>query len=155
MNSLTFWDVIGRIIPEAFVFIWAFYSLTKTKFDLKKYLLASISMSIIMYVVKILPIHFGIHTVLIAIAYIFINIFICEIHIIKSILVTIGAIIIEFICEIIDLLIIKHIFKINTELLINDPILKFSYTFPTFILFICIIIGIKYLINRKFLKYIS
>lgn len=140
--------LIGRVIPETLSFVWAFYTLSQTKIIMNRYFLSVITMVILICGVKLLPIHFGIHTLLLMVGIIIVNIFINKIDIIKSILVTLSVIIIEFISEIIDLFILQYLFKADTEYIFSNPQLKVLYGFPTFIFFVFFIIILKSLINK-------
>lgn len=140
--------LIGRVIPETLFFVWAFYSLSQTKLIINRYFLSVIIMVILICGIKLLPIHFGIHTLLIMVGTIIVNILINKIDTIKSILVTIGVIIIEFISEIIDLYILQYIFKVDTAYAFSNSQLKVLYGLPSFFFFIVFIVILKFLINK-------
>jgi hypothetical protein len=140
--------LIGRIIPEALFFVWAFYTLSQTKIKLKRYFLSSIIGVMLVCGVKLLPIDFGVHTLILIAGYIITNVVINQINIIKSIVVTLGVIIIEFICEIIDLFVIENIFKANTEYIFSNSQLKILYELPSFLFFVLFIIIVKFLISK-------
>lgn len=138
----------GIVIPEGLFFVWAFYTLSQTRISINRYFLSVIINVILVCGVKLLPIDFGVHTLLLIVAYIITNIVINKINVIKSIVVTISVIIIEFICEIIDLFIIQHLFKSNAEYIFSNSILKVLYGFPSFLLFVFFIILLKFLIKK-------
>lgn len=155
MLEISLIDLIGRIIPEAFFFVWAFYTLSQTKIQVKRYFLSVIIMVILICGVKLLPIHFGIHTLLLIVAYIITNIIINKINIIKSIVVTIGVIIIEFICEIIDLFIIQYLFKADIDYVFSNSQLKVLYALPSFLFFVCFVLLLNFSIHKIVNKKIS
>ncbi|HEX9026960.1 MAG TPA: hypothetical protein VF839_10940 [Clostridium sp.] len=155
MLEISLIDLIGRTIPEALFFIWAFYTLSQTKIQVKRYFLSVIIMIILNYGAKLLPIHYGVHSLLIIVGLIITNNIINKINIIKSILITLGVFIIEFICEIINLLIIQYLFKADINYVFSHSELKVLYALPSFLFFICSILLLNFLIckivNKKVL----
>lgn len=148
MLEISLIDLIGRTIPEGLFFVWAFYTLLQMKIELNKYFLSAVLIIILICGVKLLPIHFGVHTLLIMVGIIIINIVINRIDIIKSILLTIGVIIIEFVSEIIDLAILQYLFKVDTAYIFSNSKLKVLYGLPSFLFFIFFILILKFLINK-------
>ena len=57
MIKLSFLELIIRVIPEEAIFIWACYILSKTKFQLNRYLLSTILLALTTYIVRSLPIN--------------------------------------------------------------------------------------------------
>lgn len=145
--------LIGRIIPETLFFVWAFYTLSQTKIIIHRCFLSIIIMVVLICGIKLLPIHFGIHTLLVMVGIVIINIFINKIDIIQSIVITISVIIIEFISEIIDLFVIQYLFKVDTVYAFTSTELKILYSLPTFLFFTIFVIMLKFLMN-KVKKYI-
>lgn len=148
MLEISLIELIGRTIPEGLFFVWAFYTLLQIKIELNKYFLSAILIIILICGVKLLPIHFGIHTLLIMVGTVTINIVINKIDIIKSILVTIGVIIIEFVSEIIDLAILQYLFKVDTAYIFSNSKLKVLYGLPTFLFFTFFVVALKFLVNK-------
>lgn len=148
MQEISLIDLIGRTIPEGVFFVWAFYTLSQTKIEINRYFLSVIIMIALNYVTKLLPIHYGVHTLLIMVGLVATNIIINKIDIIKSILVTIGVIIIEFISEIIDLAILQYLFKVDAAYIFSNSQLKVLYGLPSFLFFILFILILKFLINK-------
>jgi len=148
MLEISLIDLIGRTIPEGLFFVWAFYTLSQMKIELNKYFLSAVVIIILICGVKLLPIHFGVHTLLIMVGIVIINIVINRIDIIKSILLTIGVIIIEFVSEIIDLAILQYLFKVDTAYIFSNSKLKVLYGLPSFFFFIFFILILKFLINK-------
>ncbi|WP_180277925.1 hypothetical protein [Clostridium sp. LS] len=140
--------LVGRVIPESLFFVWAFYALSQTKMKIKRYLLSAIIGVVVICGVKLLPIDFGVHTLISMTGYIITNVLINKISIVKSIIVTLGVTIIEFICEIMDLFIIQNILHGNTEYIFSDSKLKILYGAPSFIFFILFVFVLRFLINK-------
>ena len=149
MFQISLIELIGRTIPEGLLFVWAFYTLSQTKIQLNRYFLSVLIMVILSQGSKLLPIHSEVHTLLILVGLIITNVLINKINTIKSILVTLSTTIIEFICEIINLLLIQYLFKVDTEYIFSNSKLKVLYGLPSLILFVFFIILIKLLINKR------
>ena len=148
MFEMSLLFLIGRVIPESLLFAWAFYTLSQTKMHLKRCFLSVIIMVILSFGINLLPIHYGVHTLLTMVGLVITNIVINKISTIKLITVTFGTIIIEFICEIIDLLTLQYFFNIDTEYISSNAQLKILYGLPSLVLFLLIIILVKVIINK-------
>ena len=124
MLKISFLELIIRAIPETAIFMWACYILSKTKFQLNRYLLSTILLAVISYIVRSSPISLGINTVLLLAVMIVININVNKISIIKSISVSVCVIILESICEVMNVLMIKYLFKTDLTKVFSNPMLK-------------------------------
>lgn len=140
--------LISIVIPEGLLFAWAFYTLSQTKIKMKRYFFGVIINLGLVYIVKLLPIDFGVHTLLLIAANILINITINKINVITSIVVTISTFIIKFICEVIDFAAISYLFKGNTEYIFSNSIFKVLSALPSFIFFIFFIFLVEFLIKK-------
>ncbi|BCZ45910.1 hypothetical protein psyc5s11_19770 [Clostridium gelidum] len=152
MFEMSLLFLIGRVIPESLLFAWAFYTLSQTKIHVKRCFLSVIIMVILACGINLLPIHCGVHTLLTMVGIIITNIVINKISTIKSITVTFGTIIIEFICEIIDLFTLHYFFNVDTEYIASNAQLKILYGLPSLLLFVLIIILLKAIIIKIEIK---
>ena len=155
MFEMSLLFLIGRVIPESLLFAWAIYTLSHTKMHLKRYFLSVIIMVVLAYGINLLPIHYGVHTLLTMVGLIITNIVINKISTIKSIVVTFSTIIIEFICEIIDLLTLHYFFNVDTEYIASNAQLKILYGLPSLLLFLLTIFLVKVIINKIEIKKIT
>ncbi len=155
MLQITWFEFIVRGIPEAFLFVLAVYAFSKTKINIKKYLLSVLLFSISVYLIRLLPIQYGIHTILNLIALIILSSSINKIDIIKSIQGGIIIIILGFIFEGINAFFIQVVLKIDLNGIMNNPTLKTLYGLPS-LLFPVIFVVIYYLrlSKRKELRYV-
>ena len=155
MHKLSIVEFVFRGLPEGFLVIFAMYSFSKTAIDIKRYILSSILFATLIYSIILLPIHYGVSTILSIISLIVLSVNINKIDIIKSIQVGIISTILEFICEGINVLIIQYIFKKDVNFIFNQPNLKVLYGAPSLIIFGCIVI-IYYirLLRRKDLRHV-
>lgn len=148
MLKLPLLELFARGIPEAFLFILAAYVFSKSMFNIKKYFLSSMLYAALVYLIRFLPIQYGVNTILTVIVLIAVNTFINNLDIVKSIQIGIISIILEFICEGINVFIIQYVFKANINYVFNNPDLKVLYGIPSLFIFGCIII-IYYIAIKK------
>ncbi len=64
MLKLSIVEFVARAIPEAFLLIFAVYTFSNTRMNKKNYLLSSFLMLIMIFIIRSLPISYGIHTIL-------------------------------------------------------------------------------------------
>lgn len=128
-----------RCIPESLLYICVSYLFARKKIDKKSYFISSMLFAIVSYLVRKLPIHFGVHTIIIMIIYIIINILVNKIPIDKSISSILSGIILLLTCEWINLFILNNYLNINIQTMMNHPLMKILYMMPSLILFACFI----------------
>lgn len=152
LSLVEFW---GRALPEGFLFVFSLYAFSKTAINKRNYLVSSILMGVLIFIVKLLPIHYGVHTILNIILLIILSVNINRISIIKSIQGAITLIILQFICEGVNVFIIQYIFKADMKYIFSDSILKTLYGIPSLIIF-AVVMGVYYFIlfKRKRLKHV-
>lgn len=136
MLKITLLEFFLRGLPEGFLIIWAVYAFSKTVINTKKYIVSSIILIIAVYLVRLLPIQYGVHSILNIIVIIVVTVNISKINIIKSIQASIMAMILEFMCEGINIFIIKYIFKADIEHVLSEPSLKILYGIPSLLIFV-------------------
>lgn len=154
MLKVSFLEFIMRGIPEGLLLFLAAYAFTKNKIQLKKYLVSAISLSVSVYLIRFLPIQNGADSMLNLIVFIALTVFVNGFPIVQSIKVGIVIMLLEFICEGINVFVIQFILKKDLNLLFKDPMLKIMYNIPSLLIFGCIVI--MYYIRlwkRKELKY--
>lgn len=148
MLKLTFFELSLRGIPEGFLFVLGVYAFSKNYVDKKRWVLSSVLFAVMVYLIRLLPIHYGVHIILNIFANIIITVNINKIDLNNAIQVNIMTFILQLVCEVINILIIKNIFKVDTHYVFNNPILKTVYGIPSILLF-GIIIVMYYLRLRK------
>lgn len=100
------------------------------------------------YLIRMLPIHYGVHTILSLIACIILVVSINKIDILKSIQAVIVAMILGFISEAINVLIIQVVLKADMKVIFENPVQKILYGIPSLIVWgSCI--GVYYFITTK------
>lgn len=141
--------LILRMIPEAFLLIYSIYSFTFTKVDIKKILLSSLVGGIVVYFIRMLPVHFGVHTIISIMLYIILAIKINNIEMFKAIASTLAAIIIIFISDFILLIFYTKILHLSSELLFGETWITAISGIPSLILFYYMVRLITYIKKKR------
>jgi hypothetical protein len=128
-------ELFFRMIPESFLFVYATYVFSKKNIALKTFILSSILLGISTYVIRLLPIHSGINNILSMAVFIVLSVNVNRIDLVKSIKVVFMSTILGFICEGINVLLIKYVFMKDIDFVFNDPKLKTLYGIPSLLIF--------------------
>ena len=142
-------SLITRMIPEVFIIIYSIYILTKSKVNIKRILISSIIGGIGIYIIRLLPIHFGVHTILSIMMYIILAVKLNKIDMYKAITITLVSIIILFILDFLIALIYSKIFQLSSELLFGGGLLSNIVSIPPLILFFIVIQFIVHIKEKK------
>lgn len=143
-------ELFARGIPEGALFILASYVFSKRQLDLKRFVVSTVVYSLLVYIIRLLPIQYGINNILTVFAIIAVNIMINRIDIIKSIKIAIFIFIIQFICEGINIFILQYLFKYDLSYIFSDAKLKILYGIPSLIIFGAILLLFYFIyIKRK------
>ncbi|MEW9094333.1 MAG: hypothetical protein AB2417_04540 [Clostridiaceae bacterium] len=155
MIEVSLIELFGRAIPEGFVFIFALYVFSRRALDKRNYLISSMLMGVMTFLIRLLPIHYGVHTILSIIVLILLSVNINKIYLIKSIQASIIAVILQFVCEGINVFIIQYIFKADMSYVFGDSKLKVLYGIPSLLIFACML-ALYYirLLKRKELNHV-
>lgn len=155
MLKLSLFEIIVRALPEEFLFVLSVHAFTKTGINLKKYLMSGSILWIMACLIRLLPIQYGINTILGLIVLIVLVSYINKIDIIKSIRAGIITMILGFVFEGINLLLIQFVLHKELQNIVGDPVLKTLYGLPSLIIFaIFVIVYYFRLSKRKELTYI-
>jgi len=141
MLNVSFLEFLFRGIPEGLLLYLAAYAFTKNKIQLKRYLLACLLQSVIVYLMRFLPIRNGTDSILNLIILITIAVIINKFEIVQAIKSGIIIILLEFTCEAINVFFLQFILKKDLNSLFSNPMLKILYSSPSLLLFGCIAIG--------------
>lgn len=144
-------ELFFRMIPESFLFIYATYVFSKKVIVLRSFMLSSILLGISTYVIRLLPIHSGINNILSMAMFIVLSAKVNRIDLVKSIQVVFMSTILGFICEGINVLLIKYVFMQDINFIFNDPKLKTLYGIPSLLIFgfVLLIVLFYYKIQSK------
>lgn len=137
-----------RLIPEAFLIMYSICLLTNSKVDFKKILAASVIGGTGVYIARLMPIHFGIHTILAVLLDILLMVKLLNIEIHKAIAGALILIITIFASDIIIFAIYTNIFRFSPEVINGQTMLSVIYGLPSLLVFY-FIIRIIVLIKEK------
>ncbi|WP_418222834.1 hypothetical protein [Clostridium isatidis] len=144
MFKVNFIEMFIRAIPEQTLLVIGSYILSRTKLNVKKALLSGIIMGVSLYIFRLLPVQFGFHTLFAILLLAFLNYKVNKINLIKSIEVSSLNYILLFASETFLALILQSIFKVNLDMVFQNPIRKTLLGIPSLIIFVIFI----YLIDR-------
>lgn len=123
-----------RALPESFLFMVAIYVFSKTNMEKKKYLVSSFLYAVVIYITRLLPINYGVHTILGLMLLLLLTILYNKIDVIKAMRSTIMIFLIQFISESINLFIINFIPNISINELFENPLIKTIIGLPSLII---------------------
>lgn len=143
-----------RAIPEGILGFYAVYVFSGERVNYKRLLLSGILFGIITYLVRFLPIKFGVHTILSLIFFILLALQVNRINLIKAVTSCILYIVILFIAEAVTYPLIASLMGVSLESLSQDPgkIVLYgssSLVFTFIVIEIISIIKKKYNLRRK------
>ncbi|ENK1244226.1 hypothetical protein AB2063_002412 [Clostridium botulinum] len=140
MLKLSVVEFVARAVPEAFLLIFAIYTFSNTRINKKRYLLSSFLMIIMIFIIRSLPISYGIHTILSIMVLVLLSYIINKIDVITAVKSTIITIIFQFVCEGINIFIIQYVLKDDMSYIFNNANLKTIYGIPSLTIFTCIVL---------------
>ena len=132
-------ELLLRGIPESFLYLLGIYVFSKVRINKRKFIKASLITALVMYCIRVLPINYGVHTILSILFIIFLSIFYNKIDSIQAIKSTIIIFLIQFLSEGINMFIIMSIFNKNLEGLFNNVIYKTLLGLPSLIITLIIL----------------
>ncbi len=97
-------------------------------------------MTIMIFIIRSLPISYGIHTILSIMVLVLLSYTINKIDVTIAVKSTIITIILQFICEGINIFIIQYVLKNDMNYIFNNSKLKTMYGIPSLIIFTCIVL---------------
>ncbi|MBU3171050.1 hypothetical protein [Clostridium estertheticum] len=149
MLRLTLLEVVLRSLPEEFLVIFAVYVFSKTVVNVKRYIISSIIYIIAVCLIRLLPIQYGVHTILNIIIIIVLTTNVNKISIINSIKASIITVILLFICEGINVFIVRYVFKVDVKHVFSQPLSKILYSVPSLVIFALIVFTYYFYLVKK------
>lgn len=149
MLRLTVFEFIVRGIPESFILMLAMYALSNIKLEKRKYIISSLLLAIYVYLGRMLPINYGVHTILDIFVMIILMSTINKADIILSMKASLIATIILYAFEGIDVLIFSFVFKDRLEEIMLNSTLKIICGLPSLACFAVISIIYYIRINKE------
>jgi hypothetical protein len=148
MIRLSVWDLFFRVIPESFLIIATICIFANKKASKKLYIVSSLICSFITYGSKLLPISFGVNTLISMISFIVISVYLFKVTINISIFSVLISIITLSGCELLNVFILSRIFNINLEHEFINPYTKIISGLPSLFIF-SVFVAIFYLLNKN------
>lgn len=149
MLHITILEIILRGIPETILLFLGVYIFSYTEISFKNLILSSLLLTAPLYLIRLLPIQFGVHTFLNLLILILLSVYVNKISTVKAISASLISTIILFICDAASYLLIMLLFKNNLSNILQDPMLKILYSMPSLLLFSIIIFVAYKIINSK------
>ena len=132
-----------------FIFFLAFYAFTKNKVQPKLCFISAIIQAIVVFSIRFLPIDTKVDNILNLILLITLAVFINRIEVIKAIKAGIVIMILELLCEGLNVFILQVLMKKDTSVLFADPMSKILYSSPSILIFGCIVIAYYFVLLKK------
>lgn len=149
MLKLTAIDVLLRTIPEAFLFIISAYLISCKKINKRHCVISILLMSVFIYLIRELPIHYGVHIIINIVIYALVMVFINKMDAIEAITYSLGFMMILAICEWINLFMLNMLIGNNLQSILEDPLTKNLYFSPSLILFIISVFLIRTIMKKR------
>lgn len=147
MLRLTWMEFFLRTLPEVFVMVWGIHVISRESIDKFKYIFSSIILAILTFLVRWLPIYFGVHMIINMILIISIMVII-NIPIIKSIYSTLLAFFILALGEFLNMVLLD-LLNININIESLNIYNKCLYWYPSLIFFLLFIILMNCLFKMR------
>lgn len=152
MLKVTILELCFRGFPECLLSIWAINLINMKKLNKKIWVLLSAVFAIAVYLVRMLPIQYGVHTLITVIFFVTSAYYISHISLVKAISSTLIVITLLSICEFLNFVIILYVFKMNIQKMFSVTWEKILATLPSLILFICFILIFNFVNRRNVMK---
>lgn len=152
MLHLSFLELVFRAIPESFALIFGMYIFANINIRLSNYIISSLILASSTYLVRFLPITYGMNTIISIIVLVGVAIYINNDNLLKAVRGGIISIIILFICEGINMFILQNIYGDRLTYIFKNPPAKIICGLPSLIIFIVILITFKVIINKRKVK---
>jgi hypothetical protein len=149
MTQLSLIDFILRLIPEGFLFVFAGYVFSNTPIKKDKLFLSGTLVSVSIFVVRSLPVHFGVHTLMMIAVNTFVFTTINKIEVIRAISAILISVVLMFILEGVNVFVLSSVVRIDIEKLFENSLMKNIYALPSLILFGMILLLVKVIKKRK------
>jgi hypothetical protein len=116
----------------------------------KKYVIASLGLAVVVFLTRILPISFGVHTFILLAIYIGIGYYYLGIKINKTILAALASIVLLSAADLANVFLLINIGGIPMETILNEESLKrILYGMPSLAIFLMIVLVYSKFISRR------
>ncbi|MDP4089806.1 MAG: hypothetical protein Q8930_11125 [Bacillota bacterium] len=147
MLKLTWIEFFIIGLPESFVLIWTVCEIFKQNISRSKFLISSILLALITYLVRFLPIHMGINTVISSV-FMVCELIIIGVPLIKSIYGVVISTFMLMVGELCDLVLL-NILRINVDNAFKNSFMKCILEFPSILFLILLTLMIRSLMTKR------
>ncbi|AJH00128.1 hypothetical protein LF65_03571 [Clostridium beijerinckii] len=148
MFKLTCIDFFFRTIPEQLIIVWGIHIISKRNINMFKYILSSLILAISCFIIRDLPIYYGVNTDICIMLTIIIVMFIIDIPLIKNVIGTFLLYFMLSLSETINMLLLSGL-NIDTDISVLQPMTRFLYGIPSLITFIISVIILRFILKNK------
>ena len=141
-------------VPQGFLFVLALYIFTRTNTDIIKYVIQSLILIVVTYLLRFLPINLGVHTMLILFALIILFMAFNKVSLAKFVNAIVSVVIIAIIIiitELLNVLFLDLVFgQAETNILIyhSSPLIKSLSEIPSTVIFALIILASYFVLAK-------
>lgn len=135
MLKLTLFEYVLRSIPESFLIVFIIGLICRNRIVTKNYILSSVILSVFQFIIRLLPINYGVHTLLGVFATIIIMVKINNTDITKTIRGTLIATLILFSCEWVNMMMLYMRFGDDLYDIMTNQFIKIALGMPSIFVF--------------------
>ncbi len=152
LEIIIFEFVLGYVL-QGFAIVLGIFVLNRQKITLKKYFIASVLVIIISYSVRLLPISFGVHTILNVLFLFLICVIVLKMPAYTTVRSALLITMILLICEMADVAVMVAILgKTKFEYMMTDSVEKALIGFPGAVFFSLLVTSAYFMMNRQYLR---
>ena len=149
MLKISMLEIIFRAIPESFLIVFSTFTFSKIAINKGRYLLTSILIFMGIFIVRCLPINLGVHTILAIVIMIALNVYINKFEVLEAIKGTIITFMLEFICEILNVVIIQSVLGLDMNNAFRNNISRLLYSSPSLIMFALVVLSYYFVLIKN------
>ncbi|MEG2353011.1 MAG: hypothetical protein RSB70_00045 [Clostridium sp.] len=142
-------ELLLRGIPEAFLMVLAIHAFSKEPIRWKRYILSSVSLLICAYIINMLPINYGVRTMLNLTILIILSININKIEVLRAVKSSLFIVIAQYIFEGVNLILIQFVFKADINKILENKISRIIYGVPSIIMLAIVVVVYYILVVKK------
>lgn len=148
MLKVSLVELFFRGFPETLLFLWAINLINMKKLTIKRWILLSSILTVVIYLIRMLPIQYGVNTLIAVVILIISEYLVNKLPLEKAIASSLIVITLLSICEFINFMLLRYLFNINTSKLMNEPLPKILLGIPSLVFFAAFVF-VFYTFNKK------
>lgn len=148
MLKVSLVELFFRGFPETLLFLWAIDLINIKKLNVKIWILLSPILTVVIYLIRMLPIQYGVNTLIAVVILITSEYLVNKLPLEKAIASSLIVVTLLSICEFINFIMLKYIFNIDTLKVMNEPLLKILLGLPSLVFFAAFVF-VFYTFNKK------